>query len=664
MFTKILIANRGEIACRIIKTARKLGIETVAVYSSADESALHVRMADSAMFIGEAPAAESYLLSQRIIDAAIQTGAQAIHPGYGFLAENADFVEACEQAGIVFIGPSSKAIRAMGSKSAAKKLMNDAGVPLTPGYYGDNQDPEFLASEANKIGFPVLVKASAGGGGKGMRRVDSATEFATALQSCKREAKNSFGDDHVLIEKYVLNPRHIEVQIFGDSKGQYVHLFERDCSTQRRYQKVLEEAPAPGITAIQRDKMGAAAINAAKAVNYVGAGTVEFIAQQDGSFYFMEMNTRLQVEHPVTEMVTGEDLVEWQLRIANGEPLPRTQAELGMRGHAIEARIYSENPDNDFLPSTGTLAHLVTPPTSNHIRVDTGVEQGDEITSYYDPMIAKLIAWGTNRESAIAHLTKALKQYQIGGVSNNIEFLAKLVNTDSFTNANLDTDLIEREHTALFTQTKTVPDQVWLVAALYQLLANSSFKGQDKADITSPWYLYDSWRLNSQGSQQFTFEFDDQKQTIDLTPQGEGWTATLNDKQYLVKGKIINNGAIQLNIDGKQIKCSVSTHSGVLYAFYEGISYQLQPLDNLDKGAEAESGEGDLVSPMPGKIIDILVAAGDKVEKGTPLLIMEAMKMEHTLTAPSDGIVKAFIHKVGEQVADGVELIQFDPSEA
>lgn len=664
MFTKILIANRGEIACRIIKTARKLGIETVAVYSSADESALHVRMADSAMFIGNAPAAESYLLSQSIIDAAVQTGAQAIHPGYGFLAENADFVEACEQAGIVFIGPSSKAIRAMGSKSAAKKLMNDAGVPLTPGYYGDNQDTEFLEAEASKIGFPVLIKASAGGGGKGMRRVDSATEFATALQSCKREAKNAFGDDHVLIEKYVLNPRHIEVQIFGDSMGQYVHLFERDCSTQRRYQKVLEEAPAPGITSEQRDKMGTAAINAAKAVNYVGAGTVEFIAQQDGSFYFMEMNTRLQVEHPVTEMVTGEDLVEWQLRVASGEPLPRTQAELGMRGHAIEARIYSENPDNDFLPSTGTLAHLVTPRTSNHIRVDTGVEQGDEITSYYDPMIAKLIAWGENRESAIAHLTNALKQYQIGGVNNNIEFLVKLVNTDSFTNANLDTDLIEREHTALFTQTKTVPDQVWLIAALYQLLSNSSFKAQNNTGVSSPWSLYDSWRLNSQGSQQFTFEFDDQKQTIDLTPQGEGWTATLNDKHYLVKGKIINNGAMQLNIDGRQIKCSVSTYSGVLHAFYEGISYQLQPLYNLDKGTEAESGEGDLVSPMPGKIIDILVAAGDQVEKGTPLLIMEAMKMEHTLTAPSDGIVKAFIHNVGEQVTDGVELIQFEPSEA
>ncbi|MEO6855777.1 MAG: biotin carboxylase N-terminal domain-containing protein, partial [Rhodoferax sp.] len=404
MFSKILIANRGEIACRVIQTARRMGIRTVAVYSEADANARHVRLADEAVCIGPAAARASYLVADKILAAALQTGAQAVHPGYGFLSENADFADACAQAGVVFIGPPASAIRAMGSKSAAKTLMEKAGVPLTPGYHGDQQDPGFLAAQAEKIGFPVLIKASAGGGGKGMRRVDAAADFTASLVSCQREASNAFGNDHVLIEKYVLQPRHIEIQVFADSQGHCVYLFERDCSVQRRHQKVLEEAPAPGMTPERRAAMGAAAVNAALAVGYVGAGTVEFIAHQDGSFYFMEMNTRLQVEHPVTEMITRLDLVEWQLRVASGEPLPLAQNQLVLTGHAIEARIYAEDPDKGFLPSTGRLSHLQPPAASAHVRVDTGVEQGDEITPHYDPMIAKLIVWDSDRTQALARM--------------------------------------------------------------------------------------------------------------------------------------------------------------------------------------------------------------------------------------------------------------------
>ncbi|MGZ5252646.1 MAG: acetyl-CoA carboxylase biotin carboxylase subunit, partial [Caldimonas sp.] len=412
MFSKILIANRGEIACRVIKTARLMGIGTVAVYSDADAGARHVRLADEAVHIGPSPARESYLVGARIVAAARATGAEAIHPGYGFLSENDGFAEACAQAGIVFIGPPPAAIRAMGSKAAAKTLMERAGVPLTPGYHGDDQDPALLAREAARIGFPVLIKASAGGGGKGMRRVDAAADFDAALASCRREAKSAFGDDHVLVEQYVLKPRHIEIQVFADSFGDCVHLFERDCSVQRRHQKVLVEAPAPGMTVERRAAMGRAAVEAAKAVGYVGAGTVEFIAHPDGRFYFMEMNTRLQVEHPVTEMITGLDLVEWQLRVAAGERLPKRQAELTITGHAIEARIYAEDAERGFLPSTGKLVHLAPPHASVHVRVDTGVEEGDSITPFYDPMIAKLIVHDSDRAAALARMREALAHYR------------------------------------------------------------------------------------------------------------------------------------------------------------------------------------------------------------------------------------------------------------
>src|SRR5512138_352971 len=417
MFEKILIANRGEIACRVIRTARRLGIRTVAVHPEADANARHVRLADEAVAIGPAAARESYLSVPRILEAARATGAQAIHPGYGFLSENAEFAEACARAGIAFVGPPAAAIRAMGSKSAAKALMEKAGVPLTPGYHGDNQDPAFLAKEAKRIGYPVLIKASAGGGGKGMRRVDAPEDFEAALAACRREAAQAFGDDRVLLERYVLRPRHVEIQVFGDRHGNCLHLFERDCSVQRRHQKVLEEAPAPGMTPERRAAMGAAAVAAAKAIGYVGAGTVEFIADQAGTFHFMEMNTRLQVEHPVTEMITGLDLVEWQLRVAAGEPLPMAQEQLRIRGHALEARIYAEDPDRGFLPSTGKLIHLAPPAESLHVRVDTGVAQGDEITPYYDPMIAKLIVWDETRDLALARMLQALANYRIVGVA-------------------------------------------------------------------------------------------------------------------------------------------------------------------------------------------------------------------------------------------------------
>ncbi len=458
MFEKILIANRGEIACRVAATARRLGVRTVAVYSDADAQARHVRECDEAVHIGASSPRESYLRWERILDAARATGAQAVHPGYGFLSENEEFAQACADAGVVFIGPPASAIAAMGSKSAAKALMDKAGVPLVPGYHGQDNDAALLLREAAAIGFPVLIKASAGGGGKGLRRVDKVEDFAPALASCQREAKNSFGEDHVLVERYVTRPRHIEIQIFGDSHGQCIYLFERDCSVQRRHQKVLEEAPAPGLTAARRAEMGAAAVAAAKAVGYVGAGTVEFIAEEkdDGDlhFYFMEMNTRLQVEHPVTEAITGLDLVEWQLRVAAGERLPLAQEQLTMRGHAIEARICAENPDANFLPATGTLqvarwpAHVAFERSAVLPRVDAGVREGDAITPFYDSMIAKLIVWGEDRAQALARLDAALRDTHIMGLHTNVAFLRRVVASRAFSTADLDTALIEREHAA------------------------------------------------------------------------------------------------------------------------------------------------------------------------------------------------------------------------
>jgi 3-methylcrotonyl-CoA carboxylase alpha subunit len=659
MFSKILIANRGEIACRVIKTARRMGIATVAVYSEADANARHVRLADEAVLIGPPAARQSYLLADKILEAAKATGAQAVHPGYGFLSENEAFAEACATAGIVFIGPPSSAIRAMGSKSAAKALMAQAGVPLTPGYHGDEQDPGFLEAQARDIGFPVLIKASAGGGGKGMRRVDKAEDFAAALASCQREAKNAFGDPHVLVEKYVLRPRHIEIQVFGDTHGHCVYLFERDCSVQRRHQKVLEEAPAPGMTLERRAAMGRAAVEAAKAVGYVGAGTVEFIAHQDGSFYFMEMNTRLQVEHPVTEMITGLDLVEWQLRVAAGEPLPLRQDQLAIDGHAMEARIYAEDPDKGFLPSTGKLLHLSPPAESEHVRVDTGVEQGDAITPHYDPMIAKLIVWDRSRDAALARMRQALAQYRVVGVANNVEFLSRLVSVPSFVNADLDTALIEREQANLFPEKTAVPDEVWMLAALAELQREAALAARAAAG-DSPWRMLDGWRLNGEATRAVVLRHGDTMQAVSVRVVPGGHELTVGQRAVLARGTTGPNGQLHALLGERRVHATVVVSAERRHVFFEGRSWPLALVDMLNTGGAGEDVEGGLKAPMPGKVIALIAAVGARVDKGAPLLVLEAMKMEHTINAPKAGTVKAFRYAVGDQVVDGVDLVDFE----
>ena len=665
MFTKILIANRGEIACRVIKTARRMDIATVAVYSDADAGARHVRLADEAVHIGPAPARESYLVGAKILAAAKATGAQAIHPGYGFLSENDVFAESCARQGIVFIGPPASAIRAMGSKSAAKTLMGKAGVPLTPGYHGDDQDPALLAKEAERIGFPVLIKASAGGGGKGMRRVDAAADFAAALASCQREAKSAFGDDRVLVEQYVLKPRHIEIQVFADGFGECVYLFERDCSVQRRHQKVLEEAPAPGMTAERRAAMGQAAVEAAKAVGYVGAGTVEFIVHPDGRFYFMEMNTRLQVEHPVTEMITGLDLVEWQLRVASGERLPKRQNELAISGHAIEARIYAEDPDRGFLPSTGKLVHLVAPERSAEVRVDTGVEEGDSITPFYDPMVAKLIVHGPDRAAALARMKAALAAYRIVGVSNNVEFLGRLIATPSFANAELDTALIEREHALLFPAASEPPADVWLVAALAEAerAANESSAAAPRGlEESSPWRKLDAWRMNGRAWWRMGFRAGETLREVDVAARPEGgWEFLVEGKSLRASGTRTLYGEVEGAVGDRRVSASVVVQGDKRYVFAGGRSHVLTYVDLLGvAGAEHEEEGTGLISPMPGKVIALLAKPGATVEKGAPLLVLEAMKMEHTISAPRAGTVKSFRFAAGDQVDEGVELVEFE----
>jgi 3-methylcrotonyl-CoA carboxylase alpha subunit len=663
MFDKILIANRGEIACRVIKTARRMGIKTVAVYSEADANARHVRLADEAVLIGPAAARESYLVANRILAAAKQTGAQAIHPGYGFLSENEEFAEACAREGIVFIGPPVAAIRAMGLKSAAKALMEKAGVPLTPGYHGDNQDPTYLKAQADAIGYPVLIKASAGGGGKGMRLVEHADEFDALLASCKREAASAFGDDDVLVEKYLVRPRHIEIQVFGDAHGNVVYLFERDCSVQRRHQKVLEEAPAPGMTAERRAAMGQAAVDAARAVGYVGAGTVEFIASQDGTFYFMEMNTRLQVEHPVTEMITGLDLVEWQLRVAAGEKLPLTQEQLQLRGHALEARIYAEDPAKGFLPSTGRLVHLAPPEESLHVRVDTGVEEGDEISPHYDPMIAKLIVWDVNRERALARMLQALAEYRVVGVANNIDFLSRLVACPAFANADLDTGLIEREKDYLFPQTTEVPIEVWQVAALAELLRESRRAAESARrdeDPLSPWHARDGWRLNATAQRDLVFRLGELQKIVRVTYRGDTYTLTVDGHTVEAHGELYERGLLRVEFDGNRMDASVIAAGEKRHVFLHGRAWQLANVDPLHHAGEGGGAEGGLLAPMPGKVIALVASEGQRVERGAPLLILEAMKMEHTITAPAAGTVKAFRFAVGDQVGDGAELVEFE----
>jgi len=674
MFTKILIANRGEIACRVAATARRMGIRTVAVYSEADAGAKHVAVCDEAVLIGGASAKDSYLRGDKILEVAKATGAQAIHPGYGFLSENAEFAEAVEAAGLVFIGPSGASMRAMGSKSAAKQLMEQAKVPLVPGYHGDEQDPELLQSEANRIGYPVLLKASAGGGGKGMRVVERSEDFQAALASCKREAISSFGDDKVLVEKYLTRPRHIEIQVFADKLGNCVYLHERDCSVQRRHQKVLEEAPAPGMTLERRAAMGEAAVAAARAVDYVGAGTVEFIANQDGSFYFMEMNTRLQVEHPVTEMITGTDLVEWQLRVAAGQPLPKQQHELTINGHAIEARVYAENPEKGFLPSIGTLRFMDVPAhvsfelggTINApagVRIDSGVREGDAISPFYDPMIAKLIVWGADRTQALSRMAQALSEFHIVGLATNIAFLKRLVEGQAFSSADLDTGLIERNHDALFPAAGPAPKGALALAAVALLDAEQALSVS--ANPADPWTSTHGWRLNGTYRRQLSFgdeysaTLDAKAYTTSLAYHPHGWVLELDGAAHPLALVGKRGGEYAIRLDGTALHGTVRRDGELLHVFTGGQHYALQYNDPMAHAGEAEAAGGRLTAPMPGKVVAVIAKNGQTVKKGEPLVIMEAMKMEHTIAAPGDGLVEEILYQVGDQVADGAPLLAF-----
>ena len=662
MFDKILIANRGEIACRVAATARRLGVRSVAVYSDADANARHVAACDEAVHVGSAPARESYLRWQRILEAAQATGAQAVHPGYGFLSENEAFAQACADAGLVFIGPPPKAIAAMGSKAAAKTLMAEAGVPLVPGYHGQDNDPALLAREADRIGYPVLIKASAGGGGKGMRRVECAADFAEALASCQREAKASFGNEHVLVERYVMRPRHIEIQVFADTQGHCLHLFERDCSVQRRHQKVFEEAPAPGMSAKRRAEMGAAAVAAAQAVGYVGAGTVEFIVEEanDGDlrFYFMEMNTRLQVEHPVTEAITGLDLVEWQLRVAAGEPLPRTQDQLAIRGHAIEARICAENPDANFLPATGTLevarwpAHVAFERSERLPRIDRGFDEGDTISPWYDSMIAKLIVWGEDRAQALARLDAALRDTRLVGLYNNVAFLRRVVNTRAFATADLDTALIEREHAALFEVPGLAPE---VATAGVAALAQAEERAQETAD---PWSRCDGWRLHGGARRRFDLVFGGEPLPVAMTRLHDGATVLeLGDRRWPFSAVALGDGAHDVTVGDRRLRLSVYRVGDGFAVFAPEGSALLTEVDSLAHAGDG-AAEGRLSAPMPGKVIALQVKAGDIVKQGQALAVMEAMKMEHTLHAPRDGEVGELLCAVGDQLAEGAELIR------
>ena len=679
MFNKILVANRGEIACRIIHTAKRLGVKSVAVYSETDANAAHVSLADEAVAIGPAPALDSYLAAEKLVEAAKRTDAEAVHPGYGFLSENADFARDCAASGIIFIGPPAKAIDVMGSKSVAKNMMQEAGIPLVPGYHGDNQDETYLLNEAGKIGFPVMLKAAAGGGGRGMRVVARAEEFSAALRSAKREALAAFNDGRMLLEEYLQKPRHIEIQIFCDHHGNAVHLFERDCSVQRRHQKVLEEAPAPCMTHETRTAMGHAAIAAARIIDYAGAGTVEFIVDTDGRFYFMEMNTRLQVEHPVTELITGQDLVEWQLRIAANERLPASQEQLAIDGHALEARIYAEDPDNRFLPATGCLTHLRFPARSSQVRVDSGVRQGDSITAHYDPLIAKLIVWGSDRKRCLQRMLQALGQTQVAGVTTNIDFLASVVSHEAFQAANFDTGFIEHHQDDLFPGKEPAHPDILSLAALYQLLRRASLAVRNaaaSADPTSPWWATDSWRPNLIEEEHFRFHDGINEYTVGIIATGNRHitgpgVSSVGDKpeqsgnDYVVRvgeqiihasGRLETDGRLTAVLDNTQLQVSMVEDQEQLIIFGYGRTQRLQQLAYASYSGEEEA-HGNLVSPMPGRVIEVMASEGQQVKKGDALLVIEAMKIEHIIAAPHNGRVHSLHYRSGDMVEEGVELL-------
>jgi 3-methylcrotonyl-CoA carboxylase alpha subunit len=659
MFSSVLIANRGEIACRIARTARRLGLRVIAVYSEADVRALHVREADEAHLVGPAAAGMSYLNAERILAVAKAAGAECIHPGYGFLAENAEFAESCATADIAFVGPPPRAIRAMGLKDEAKRLMESAGVPVVPGYLGEDQEAGALEREAGRIGYPVLIKAVAGGGGKGMRRVDRAAEFAEALEGCRREAKAAFGNDRMLIEKYVSRPRHIEIQVFADAHDTCVHLFERDCSLQRRHQKVIEEAPAPGMSAEMRARMGAAAVAAAKAVGYVGAGTVEFIADaseglRPDAFYFMEMNTRLQVEHPVTEMITGLDLVELQLRAAAGEPLGLEQDDIAMSGHAVEARLYAEDPASGFLPQAGRLHRLAWPAAAEHLRIDTGVEEGAEISAYYDPMIAKLIAWGTSRQAALTRLARALERTEVLGLRSNLGFLERLVRHPGFAAAKIDTGFIDG-HIGELVDEALPPGLVALAAEAWLL--------RDSGDLASPWQRLDGWRLSglprtatlhllvNGAPVKAEIAWHDEGKRLDISGEGFGYAVELAD--------VRPQGAhLEARVDGLRLRAVVARDPDRDRLFVAGMGRHLDvaACDLLKRDPEEGVESASLAAPMSGKVVRVFVTPGDVVKKGDRLLILEAMKMEHAMTAGFDAVVSALAACEGEQVAEGQVL--------
>ena len=663
MFRTLLIANRGEIACRIARTAHRMGLRTIAVYSEADRDALHVQSCDEAICIGPASVRESYLNIKAIVAAAEKTGAQAVHPGYGFLSENAAFAKAVTDAGMIFVGPPAAAIEAMGSKSGAKELLEPAGVPMVPGYHGQNQDPDFLQSKAEEIGFPVLIKAVAGGGGRGMRIVEEAGDFVKLLETAQREALGAFGDSTVLLEKYLQRPRHVEVQVFADMHGQVVHLFERDCSIQRRHQKVIEEAPAPGLTSETSASIGRAAVEAARTIDYVGAGTCEFLMDADQNFYFIEMNTRLQVEHPVTEWITNTDLVEWQLRVAAGEPLPLSQDDIKLHGHAIEVRLYAEDPARGFLPQTGRLEVLTFPEHDGFVRVDTGVVQGDEVSPHYDPMIAKLIVRGDNRAQAVARLRSALADTKIAGVTTNRAFLHAVARHPSFADGDIHTHFIE-QHSADLHVTLPAPTDEVVAAAVLTLLDERRAKAEAQAartlDPYSPWNSTHGWRLNEHIHETVELDWEEKRYTIEVAYRGAEYHMSLPTSPAHTRVVHREPGRLGVEIAGRRFNVGVHAAGGAITVMARRGTYRFELHDPGRAAMGQDASGGKLTAPMPGKVTKVHIAVGATVKKGAPLLVLEAMKMEHTITAPSDGTVSALRCAEGDQVDEGVELVAFE----
>ena len=663
MFSTILIANRGEIACRIARTARRLGVETVAVYSEADAHALHVKAADRAVPIGPAAARDSYLNIARIIEAARATGAQAIHPGYGFLSENPAFADACQAAGIVFIGPPASAMRAMGSKSSAKTLMESSGVPLLAGYHGDIQDPAFLADQATRIGFPVVIKAVSGGGGRGMRVVTAAADFAAALDSARQEGASAFGDDRVLVERYLDRPRHIEVQVFADTHGNAVHLYERDCSAQRRHQKVIEEAPAPGLSVTQRAAMGNAAVAAALAVGYVGAGTVEFVTDADVTgFYFLEMNTRLQVEHPVTEMVTGTDLVEWQLRVAAGEPLPAMQDRIGLSGHAFEARIYAEDPSRDFAPSVGRLGLFRAPDASPAVRIDTGFATGDTVSVHYDAMLAKLICHGPDRQTALRTMQRALDGFDVVGIASNLDLLGRIARHPDFMAGGIDTGFIAREAAILLTPQVAPPSDVLAAAALVELLTEAEDAERlaaAGADRHSPWNARDGWWVNANPPRVLGFRNGDDVCPVSAIHESGHIRLTIGAHTVSGTATRMADGRFRIALDGRAQTMSVTADGDARLVRRTGETWRLALPDPIAHADDEQDGGDRLVAPIPGHVTQVMAEGGQTVTRGQVLVVLEAMKTVFRLTAPADAVVDAVSCAVGDMVQDGQVLISF-----